>query len=58
VRLSSTEACPVASARGLAGDDVQAAMALLGTIPMLRHNAERVAQLQEAGRALTAMVSQ
>jgi DNA-binding IclR family transcriptional regulator len=41
-----------------AGDDVQAAMALLGTIPMLRHNAERVAQLQEAGRALTAMVSQ
>jgi DNA-binding IclR family transcriptional regulator len=37
----------------LAGDEVQAAMALLGTIPMLRHNAERVEQLRAAGRSLS-----
>jgi DNA-binding IclR family transcriptional regulator len=41
-----------------ANDEVQAAMALLGTIPMLRNNTERVPQLQEAGRALSALVSQ
>jgi DNA-binding IclR family transcriptional regulator len=39
-----------------AHDEVQAAMALLGTIPMLRDNVERVAQLQEAGRALSAIL--
>jgi DNA-binding IclR family transcriptional regulator len=40
-----------------AADEVQAAMALLGTIPMLRGNASRVARLQEAGHTLTAALT-
>jgi len=39
-----------------AGDEVQAAMALLGTIPMLRHNNDRVDRLREAGEALSNML--
>lgn len=40
----------------LAGDEVQAAMALLGTIPMLRGNNERVERLREAGRSLSSLL--
>lgn len=40
------------------GDEVQAAMALLGTIPMLRHDGERVGLLREAGRSLSDMLGE
>jgi DNA-binding IclR family transcriptional regulator len=42
-----------------AGDEVQAAMALLGTIPMLRTSeraASRVALLREAGQSLSSLI--